>query len=156
MDDVTRPAGVRRTTIEAFNDEMAVLDRPLEHEIEYIDDKPASRWARLVPALAAIGVLVGAGYVLGMRVIGGPLPWPHLAMARVESAAVAPPAAVLPAAIPAMAPIPAPPAPAVEPAAPVAVAEEADAPPEKDAAPARASHRAWSRVGHHHKKAHRR
>jgi hypothetical protein len=54
----TRP---RKNTLETFNDELSVLDRPLEGEVEYYDDQPTpSRWRRLIP-IAAVAVLLGGG-----------------------------------------------------------------------------------------------
>src|SRR5581483_9300070 len=54
----------RRSTLETFNEEMALLDRPLENEeIEYYDEEPPRRpWRRLgaFVVVAAIGVAGGA------------------------------------------------------------------------------------------------
>ena len=56
------PAG-RKSTIELFNDDLAVLDRPLEGEVEYFDDaQPPSRWRQGV-AFFAVVVVVGVGRV---------------------------------------------------------------------------------------------
>lgn len=49
---------VRRTTLESFNAELAVLDRPLEGEIEYYDEPP--RRSR-----RSIGTMVGLVGMLG-------------------------------------------------------------------------------------------
>jgi hypothetical protein len=51
----------RRSTLETFNEEMALLDRPLENdEIEYYDEEPPPRrWPRLVFVGA---VLCGLGF----------------------------------------------------------------------------------------------
>ena len=57
------PAG-RKSTIEVFNDELAVLERPLEGEVEYFDEaQPPSRW-RQAAAFFAVVVVVGAGGAL--------------------------------------------------------------------------------------------
>ena len=47
---------VRRTTLESFNAELAVLDRPLEGEIEYYDDPPrrSRRWVGTVVGLVGM------------------------------------------------------------------------------------------------------
>src|SRR5690349_6737802 len=53
----------RRSTLENFNDEMSVLDRPIENDVEYFDEAPKpSRWK---------GVALFAGVVIGMGMGGG-------------------------------------------------------------------------------------
>jgi hypothetical protein len=54
------PQRARRTTLDLFNDEMAVMDRPIEGDVEYLDEKPPSRW-RGVAAFCATVALVGGG-----------------------------------------------------------------------------------------------
>src|SRR5947207_782072 len=54
----------RKNTIERFNDEMAVLDRPLEGEVEYIDEKPPRRWGHFVAFAATIAIVGGGGAYL--------------------------------------------------------------------------------------------
>jgi hypothetical protein len=49
----------RKTTLETFNDEMAVLDRPLENDVEYYDEKPPSRWRGVTSVLFGV-VVIGA------------------------------------------------------------------------------------------------
>ena len=63
------PGRVRRSTLERFNDELSVLDRPLEAEVEYYDDPPRRPWRR---AAAALGVLalVGAGAFTTVLALG--------------------------------------------------------------------------------------
>jgi hypothetical protein len=57
--DVVEAGRTRRSTIERFNDELAVLDRPLENEVEYYDDPPTrAPWRRLM-AVAGGAVLLG-------------------------------------------------------------------------------------------------
>src|SRR6185436_4203786 len=54
------PAG-RKSTIEVFNDELSVLERPLEGEVEYFDEeKPPSRW-RQAAAFFVVMVVLGVG-----------------------------------------------------------------------------------------------
>jgi hypothetical protein len=61
---VAEPARPRRSTLETFNDEMAVLERPLEGDVEYEDEAKPSR-ARPI-AFAAVVVMVGVGGALFM------------------------------------------------------------------------------------------
>src|SRR5215831_19500326 len=42
---IAQPERGRRSTLETFNDEMAVLERPLEDDVEYVDEKPPRRWS---------------------------------------------------------------------------------------------------------------
>ena len=142
------PAG-RKSTIEVFNDELAVLERPLEGEVEYFDEaQPPSRWRQAV-AFFAVVVVVGAGGALLISRNRAS------ADARELAAAQAPPAAAVVAA--------APPSPAVAaeqtppaPAAPEAPAAAADAPAADEAAadsagddsarPAPSTRSAWTKV----------
>lgn len=56
----------RRTALERFNAELAVLDRPLEDDIEYYDDPPpVSRWRR---AGATLGLFMMLGGVTSFAV----------------------------------------------------------------------------------------
>ena len=56
----------RRTTLECFNEELAILDRPLENDVAYYDDPPPPspwRWAGGIMGAAlffgaAVGVLL--------------------------------------------------------------------------------------------------
>ena len=55
-----------RSTLETFNDELAVLERPLEGDVEYIDEPKPSRWRR---GFFAVVVMVGVGGALLSRAI---------------------------------------------------------------------------------------
>jgi hypothetical protein len=145
----------RRTTLETFNDEMAVLDRPLENEVEYVDEAPQpSRWR---------GVALFAGIVLGLGMGGGvimsrrqpavaPIAQAPQAAAPVAAAPVPAPVAAAAPAAPAAAEAPA--APAEEPvlaaqvpAAPQAAAAAAeDDEADEASAAAPSSHGAWTKV----------
>jgi hypothetical protein len=59
----------RRSTLDFFNDEMAVLDRPLEGAVEYADEAPGpSRWRRIGMFAAVVAVMgIGGGVVLSRR-----------------------------------------------------------------------------------------
>jgi len=132
----------RKNTIERFNDEMAVLDRPLEGEVEYIDEKPPRRWRHLVAFAATVAIVGGGGAYLLSH---------HRAAIAAASAEQAPSA---PQPVQAQAPAPAQPvlATQVTPAPGAAAAPAiADAPAEGDsadddaeAAPVAPS--AWSKV----------
>ena len=58
-----RPPRERKSTLDTFNDEMAVLDRPLEGDVEFADEAPRPSRMR--------GVALFAGIVLGMGLAGG-------------------------------------------------------------------------------------
>ena len=58
-----RPPRARKSTLDTFNDELAVLDRPLEGDVEYADEAPRPSRMR--------GVALFAGVVLGMGLAGG-------------------------------------------------------------------------------------
>jgi hypothetical protein len=50
-----------RTALECLNAELAILDRPLEDDVEYYDDPPlASRWRRAGATLGLFMLLAGA------------------------------------------------------------------------------------------------
>ena len=52
----------RKSAIEVFNDELAVLERPLEGEVEYFDDdQPPSRWRQAAAFMAVVVVWAWAG-----------------------------------------------------------------------------------------------
>ena len=59
MDD-PRP---RKTTLENFNDELAVLDRPLDGDVEYYDDRPRRqpRWPGMSTVVIGFVLFAGAG-----------------------------------------------------------------------------------------------
>lgn len=60
LDPAARP---RRSTLETFNDELAVLDRPIEGDVEYYDEMPPMRRLRLRTVAAAIFALAGGGFL---------------------------------------------------------------------------------------------
>lgn len=55
-----QPTRKRRSTLDTFNDEMSVLERPIDGEVEYFDEKPPSRWPRFL-GFVAVMVVVGVG-----------------------------------------------------------------------------------------------
>ena len=140
----------RRSTLENFNDELSLLDRPIEGDVEYFDEAPKrSRWK---------GVALFAGVVIGMGMGGG------VVLSRRQAAAQSGAQVALAAA---PAPAPAAAAPPVGETAPVLAtqssaaaapeapaAEEGPAAGEDDSAgddeeappPAPGSHGAWSKV----------
>ncbi|HMF41131.1 MAG TPA: hypothetical protein VKQ32_10565 [Polyangia bacterium] len=135
----------RRTTLERFNDEMAVLERPLEGEVEYIDEKPPRRWRHYAAFAATVAIVGGGGAFLISH---------HRAAvaARVERAPEAPaaraqaPTVAQPVAQPVLATqvTPVPGAAAAAPAVADAPAEDDAADDGADAAPVAPS--AWSKV----------
>jgi hypothetical protein len=129
---VAEQGRVRRSTIERFNDELAVLDRPLEEDVEYYDDPPPrSPWRRVVAVAGGAALLGGlAAFVFTHR------------SATVSDDNRAPSAALVsPAAAPSAAPV------AAAPPAPLAL-NEPPAPPAHDAAPSRGqpSAGAWTTI----------
>src|SRR4051812_12612070 len=140
-----RPRG-RKSTLDNFNEEMAVLDRPLEGDVEYADEAPRRSRMR--------GVALFAGVVLGMG-LGGGVMLSRRHAAAPPSAEAAPPAmAAMAAAAPAAAPTvlaaqvepkAAPEAPAAEAAG--SAAEEDDSAKDDGTGPAvPGSHAAWDKV----------
>jgi len=94
---------VRKTTVDVFNDEMSVLDRPLEGEVEYYDEPKPRRWK--VPAIGlAIFMVSCAGGYLAFAHGRAPSARPTLATAPLPPAATA----ADPPAPPVVAPAPAP------------------------------------------------
>jgi hypothetical protein len=142
-----RPRG-RKSTLDSFNDELAVLDRPLDGDVEYVDEPPRRSRMR--------GAALFAGVVLGMGLGGGAIVSRRHAAAP-PSAEAAPPAVVA-AATAATPPTAAPtvlaaqvePKPALEaPAAEAAdpAAEEDDSAKDDGTGPAvPGSHAAWDKV----------
>jgi hypothetical protein len=57
-DSKARP---RRSTLETFSEELAVLDRPLEGDVEYYDEVPPTRRLRLLPVAVAVFAAAGGG-----------------------------------------------------------------------------------------------
>jgi len=108
----------RKTTLESFNEELALLDRPLEGEVEYYDERPRrrQRWAVTSP------VIIGSVFFAGAAVLFLSRPDPDTIIAAAQAAAARAPAA--PQVTPAVA---APAAPAAEaPATPVPEPTTAD------------------------------
>jgi hypothetical protein len=60
LDPAARP---RRSTLETFNQELAVLDRPIEGNVEYYDEIPPMRRLRLRLVAVAIVALAGGGFL---------------------------------------------------------------------------------------------
>ncbi|HEY4393446.1 MAG TPA: hypothetical protein VGP64_05270 [Polyangia bacterium] len=102
---------MRKTTLENFNDEMSVLDHPLEEEVEFYDEPRPRRWR--VPAIGGVIFFASCAAYLGLR---------HWSTAEAAAAPAAAPAVMAASAVAATSP-PAPP-----PAAPAAV-EASGAPP---------------------------
>jgi hypothetical protein len=134
---------MRKSTLESFNDEMSVLDRPLEGEEEFYDEPKPRRWR--VPAIGGVIFLASCAAYLGVLRHRGTAeaaaaPAPAVATAR-PVAATPPVAAAAPAAADPTA-APAAPAAVEAPSAPPAAAPAA-APVVADASGAGAHH-------HHH------
>jgi hypothetical protein len=137
-DSKARP---RRSTLETFNEELAVLDRPVEGDVEYYDEVPPARRLRLLPVAVAVFAAAGGGlWALSA----------HRAKARSEVGALA--VSIPPASVPAFTPTP-PSAPAVAPsgtvAAPIAtapIATPTESAEENDEVPARTSSAASTAV----------
>jgi len=132
----TRP---RRTTLECFNEELAVLDRPLENEVEYYDDPPPPSPWRWAGGIAGAAVLLGvaAGFLLtrqpSVALASAERPLPQLPVVAIQAVAPA-----------AMAETPAPATTAIEPSAPTAVEEPATN--ERSVRQAPASKAAWAKL----------
>ena len=69
----------RRSTLETFNEELAVLDRPIEGDVEYYDEIPPVRRFRLLPVAAAVFTVAGGA----LLAVSG-----HRARAPIEAGAV--------------------------------------------------------------------
>jgi hypothetical protein len=148
--DPTDPQGdrsprVRTTTLDRFNQEMSVLDQPLEGEVEYYDEPQPRRWR-----VRAIGVAIFAlsfgGYLTAAR-------YRHAPQVAAREPSAPSPATEVVAAVPAPPSAPAlamaaPAAPAPAPATEkpeAATADEPAAPPKAVALQAKAD-----RHHHHH------
>ena len=126
--DLPRP---RRSTIETFNDELAVLDRPLEQDVEYFDEKPPAKGRRFGAIAGAVLVLGAAASLLVSRGSGQAHATPPLAIASAPVTAPAPAPEITPV------------APVLPPPAPAQVAMN-DAPP--PAMPRVSSRAAWTKA----------
>jgi hypothetical protein len=157
----------RRSTLDLFNDEMSVLERPLVDDVEYYDEVPPRSGWRKVGAFVAAAAMTAGGALFFMKHYP-----PKGAVAAQTAQAVSPAAAkvattpVAPVA-PVVAPAPAAAAPAVAATAPAAsakveVAANEAAPAEApagddgeqaaDEAPARqgaVKPSAWVKASHH-------
>jgi len=148
------PVRNQKSTLETFNAEMSLLERPLEGEVEYFDEAPPpSRWRR-------VGLFAGIVVVMGL---GGGLVLSRQRQATAETpaqAAAQPAPAAAPAAravLAATAPAAAAPMPAAEPAAAPAAAPAADDggdQAEAEDEPAAAKPSAWSKVRNSGKSSH--
>ena len=149
------PPRPRRSTLETFNEEMSVLDRPLEGEVEYYDEAPSrlSAWRR-VGMFVGVAVLIGVGgaVVMSRHHAQAAAAAQPAAPASAVVIATAAPAVVPPPALVAEQPAPAAVAPAEAPSAPIAVAEApaenpaADDEPAPVAPVAHVAHSAWSLI----------
>ena len=143
---VDRSPRVRTTTLDRFNQEMSVLDQPLDGEVEYYDEPQPRRWR--VPAIGmAIFALTFGGYLTAARYRHAPQ-----VSAREPSA---PPAAEFVAAVPAppSASAVATPAQAATAAAPATKKPE-PASADKPAAPSTSVALQAKADGHHHHRSH--
>jgi hypothetical protein len=137
----------RRSTLDTFNDEMAILERPIEGDVEYVDDKPPTRWKHLAAFIATVAIVGGGGAFMIKRhraaVAARNEPSPPAAV-MVASAAPSPARAAAPAPAPAARPAA---APAAAAAAATATAPADDDSADDDAAEAPpAAQSAWSKV----------
>jgi hypothetical protein len=109
----------RKTTLETFNDELAILDRPIEGEVEYYDERPSQRrrWQGVSAVVIGFGVFAGAGALF----FSHQDPETIIAAAQAAAAATAP---TSPSPSPSIVEVPAVTAPAMPPAPPAAVAME--------------------------------
>jgi len=133
----------RKTTIETFNDELAVLDRPLENDVEYYDEKPPSRWPKITSVLFGVVVIGAASGLVFVKM--------RSSNAAPAQAAAPAPAVATPSAPIAVAPAPAPtpvaaPTPAAEETDEASVDEPAEAPAADEAAPRAPSRAAWTKI----------
>lgn len=130
---VERSPRVRTTTLDRFNQEMSVLDQPLDGEVEYYDEPQPRRWR-----VRAIGVAIFAlsfgGYLTAAR-------YRHAPQVAAREPSAPPPAAEVVAAAPAP-----PSAPAVAPATEKPETGSADEP----AAPSKAVALQTKADRHHH------
>lgn len=137
---VDRSPRVRTTTLDRFNQEMSVLDQPLDGEVEYYDEPQPRRWR-----VRAIGVAIFAlsfcGYLTAAR-------HRHAPQVAVREPSASPPAAEVVAAVPAP-----PAAPAVAksaPAAAPATEKPETAGADEPAAPSKPVAVHTKADGHHH------
>lgn len=137
-DAVSAPAPrMRKTTLEHFNDEMSVLDRPLEGEVEFYDEPRRRRWR--VPAIGGVIFLASCAAYLGVL------------RHRNTAEAAAAPASIVATAPPIVATSPVAASPAAAPAGPAAVeAPSAPAAAANAATPVVADASGTGAPHHHH------
>ena len=82
----------RKTTLETFNEELAILDRPLEDDVEYIDERPPRR--RAWQGMSA--VIISTALLPARAVLFFSHPDPDAIIAAAQAAAATAPAAPLP------------------------------------------------------------
>src|SRR5262245_55215824 len=134
----------RKTTLETFNDELAVLDRPLENDVEYYDEKPPSHWRGVTSVLFGVVVIGAASGLVFVKMRSSNA-------APAQAAAPAPAPAATPSAPIAVAPAPAPapaaaPTPAAEETGEASANEPAEAPAADEATPRAPSRTAWTKI----------
>jgi hypothetical protein len=142
----------RRSTLETFNDELSVLERPLEGDVEYVDEPKPSRWRPI--GFAAVVVMVGVGGALFVsRHRASAEAQAKAAEATLAPVVAAAPSPVFAAQAPAAAAAPAEAPAPTEATAPAAAAPEADEAADDDAAASDDSARrapmskgAWAKV----------
>jgi hypothetical protein len=138
-----QPERGRKSTLDLFNDEMAVMERPIEGDVEYADERPPTRWKHMAAFVATVAIVGGGGAFMIKRHRAAGAAHNESsppAAVMVASVAPAPAAAAAPAAAPA-------PGPAAVPAAAVAPAPADDDSADDDAAEAPlAAHSAWTKV----------
>jgi len=88
----------RKTTLENFNEELAALDRPLEGDVEYYDERPQPRPRRWAGTSA---VIIGTVFFAGAGVLFFSHPDPETIIAAAQAAAASAPQQPQPTAAPA-------------------------------------------------------
>jgi len=91
----------RKTTLETFNEELAVLDRPLEGDVEYIDERPQQRQRGGISA-----IIIGTVFFAGAGVLFFSHPDPETIIAAAQAAAATAPQQPPPTAAPPVVEVP--------------------------------------------------
>jgi hypothetical protein len=120
---------VRRSERDLLSEELKVLDRPIDYEIEYYDEKPPRRWPKRVALTMGLLAAAAGAYFFVPRVPQ----LQSLAIARLIRPAPPPPAVA--AALPEPSPAPVAPPVAAAPPPPVAPAPPSESPPAADEPP---------------------
>jgi hypothetical protein len=105
----------RRSTLDTFNDDMAILEAPLEGDVEYVDEARPRRWQQVAAFIGTVVIVGGGGAFLIHRhraglaahelpsppaaVTAESAPPPPVAVAQPPAAPVPGPAAVVKAAV---------------------------------------------------------